>query len=191
MNCRTVNVFVCFFFTESLESLNSYFHSFRSRIQFLMCFIEFLISLIAAEYKVQRAGQQNHWEARAEDEYCILCNAILCSVILFRLALCPLQHCIPMCDLISLVFSLGEESQGNLCGCYWYLALVLPARHTTIKTINLVFRLVTYPMHLHGNDDDVFFQLPGSHKCLQLETQVMTALVHSLPAIKHIPECIK
>lgn len=92
MDCRIVNVFVCFLW-ESLESLNSYFHSFGSGMQFLICIIEFLIPLIAKDYKVERAGQQNHWEARAENEYCILCSAKLHSAILFRLALCPLQHC--------------------------------------------------------------------------------------------------
>ena len=97
-----------------------------------MCIIEFLIPLIAKEYKVQRAGQQNHWEARAENEYCILCSAILHSAILFRLAFCPLQHCVPMNGLISLVFSLGEESEGNLCG----RELALPARHAAIQTVN-------------------------------------------------------
>lgn len=132
MNRKIVNVFVCFLW-ESSETLNSYFHSFGSRMQFLMCIIEFLIPLIAKEYKVQRAGQQNHWEARAENEYCILCSAILHSAILFRLALCPLQHCVPMTGLISLVFSLWEESEGNLCG--WQL--VPPARHAAVQTVNL------------------------------------------------------
>lgn len=97
-----------------------------------MCIIEFLIPLIAKEYKVERAGQQNHWEARAENEYCILCSAILCSAILFRLALCPLQHCVPMSGLISLVFSLGEELEGNLYGRNWHLLPgTLPYRPST------------------------------------------------------------
>lgn len=48
MNCRSVDGFACFLW-ESLDSLNSYFHSFRLRLQFLMCIIEFLIPLIAKE----------------------------------------------------------------------------------------------------------------------------------------------
>lgn len=39
---------VCFLW-ESLDSLNSYFHSFRLRLQFLMRIIEYLIPLIAKE----------------------------------------------------------------------------------------------------------------------------------------------
>lgn len=48
MNFRFVSSFVCFLW-EGLDSLNSYFHSFRLRLQFLMCIIEFLIPLIAKE----------------------------------------------------------------------------------------------------------------------------------------------
>lgn len=113
-------------------------------MQFLMFVIEFLIPLIAKECEVQRAGQQNLWESRAESEYCITCSAILHSAILFRLTLCTLQCFVPMSSLISLVFSLGEESEGNLCG--WKLAP--PARHTAIQNVNqssaLPHRLCTF-----------------------------------------------
>ena len=44
-------------------------------------------------------------------------SVLYCTLLYsFRLALCPLQHCVPMSGLISVVFSLGEKSECNLCG---------------------------------------------------------------------------